>query len=510
MYKQILINVDDKERRIAVLEDGKLVELWVERDDMSRIAGNIYKGIVQDVVPGIQAAFIDIGLEKAGFLHISEIEIDEKYMMENLDIEPEEVEGLRKQLKIQELLSPGDRIMVQVKKESIGSKGPKLTTHITLPGRHMVFIPDANYIAVSRKIREREERYRLKDTMRSIKAKDAALIIRTVAENKDKSSLCQEYKDLEKKWVKIQGIAEKLEAPALIWQELGLTVGVIRDLFNEDVDCLLIDDYEKYENVVDYLKGISPDLIERIVFYDQQKPLFDACDLEKDIEKMFNRKVWLKNGGYIIIEQTEALTSVDVNTGKYTGKKNMEDTLFQTNLLAAKEIARQIRLRDLGGIIVIDFIDMMAEDHREEIVRVLRDSFRNDKSPVNIYPVSRLGLVEMSRKRIRPNIMMAYSQVCPYCNGKGRIESLETITLKIERFLKRAYKKMKKSEIILDIHPEIYHYLGDDFERIKNWQKELQVKITLKENFTLHIESFKVFLVSQNNNRTDITEEFKI
>src|SRR4029079_2405333 len=384
MRKRIVINADPHETRIAILEDNELVELLVERGDKRRHVGDIYKGRVNAVLPGMQAAFVEIGLPKTAFLHASDLsenaDLDE---FEGDDEDNHRGGGRRSRRpvpKIEDHLKKGQEIVVQVTKESIGTKGPRVTQQVSLPGRFTVFMPGVDHSGVSRRIEDRSERSRLKQLVAEHRPKGAGLIVRTAGDGKGEKEFANDVKYLIRLWEKIEKKTHTSRAPSLIHRELELTTGLIRDLFTEDVDELIIDSKDDHRDILNYLRSISPDRRDRVKLYKGKQPIFDAFDIETQIEKAFERKVWLKKGGYLVIDQSEALGAVDVNTGRFTGKKNQEDTIFKTNLEAAKEAARQLRLRDMGGIIVIDFIDMEIEANKKAVLDELRSNLKRDRS----------------------------------------------------------------------------------------------------------------------------------
>jgi ribonuclease G len=371
MHKEIIVNSTPYEVRIAILEDKELVEHLIERAESKRMVGDIHKGVVTAVLPGIQAAFVDIGTEKAAFLHVSDL----LETRDDVDDEPtDRRRGPRGNGRpqrvlpaIQDILQKGQELLVQVTKEPIATKGPRITTQISLPGRFAVIMPNVDHVGVSRKIEDRAERQRLKELVVELKPADCALIVRTVGEGAERKALEHDVQHLVDMWREIQTKAATVHAPAPVHQDVGLVIGLVRDVFNDDVDQLVLDDRAAYDQLMEYLKSFAPDLRSRVKLYTDPMPIFDKYGIENELDKTLDRKVWLKKGGYILIEQTEALVAIDVNTGRFTGKKNQEETILKTNLLAAREISRQLRLRDIGGIIVIDFIDMESEANKKKV-----------------------------------------------------------------------------------------------------------------------------------------------
>jgi ribonuclease G len=508
MRKRIVINADPHETRIAILEENELVELLVERGEKRSHVGDIYKGRVNAVLPGMQAAFVEIGLPKTAFLHASDL-------AENLadfddldsDDEPGGRPGRRSRRpvpKIEDCLKKGQEILVQVTKESIGTKGPRVTQQVSLPGRFTVFMPGVDHSGVSRRIEDRGERSRLKGLVAEHRPKGAGLIVRTAGEGKGEREFANDVKYLVKLWEKVEKRAKTSRAPALIHRELELTTGLIRDLFTEDVDELIIDSKDAHRDILNYLRSISPELRDRVKLYKGRQPILDAYDIEAQIEKAFERKVWLKKGGYLIIDQTEALVSIDVNTGRFTGKKNQEDTIFKTNIEAAREAARQLRLRDMGGIIVIDFIDMEIEANKKAVLDELRHNLKRDRSRTKAFAVSDLGLVEMTRQRERPSLLAYYSEDCPTCSGIGKILSLESVMVKLERLLRRVSAASKEKEIVIRVAPDVAVYiLEHNGRRLAEVERRYKLSIDLKDDPQVRREEIRMFSARTKQEITD-------
>lgn len=421
MSKKIIIDSQHGQTRVAFLENDDLVEMYIDSGDNERIAGNIYRGKVANVIPGMQAAFVDIGLEKNAFLYIGDINTD-KAVFEFAGSKAKVEESLQS-LSIGDILKEGQEITVQVMKEPIGTKGARVTTHITLPGRLVVLMPTVNYIGVSRRIEDEGERQRLKAIAERVKPQSTGLIVRTAALDKNEEDLRPDVELLAKLWSQIEEKEQKGRVPRLLYKDESLIYRTIRDFFTADVDRLIINDYEEYKKVLDWIELISPAYKEKIEYFEPVHNIFEHYSLEGKIEKFINKKVWLKNGGYIVIDPTEALTVIDVNTGKYVGGINLEDTVLSTNLEAAEEIARQIRLRDIGGIIIIDFIDMETQEHRQQVIDILKAALKKDRTKTNVLGFTGLGLVEMTRKKVRERLTAALLKPCPYCNGTGKVYS---------------------------------------------------------------------------------------
>ena len=493
--REILINVGPVEKRVAILEDGKFVDFFMERESLEHYAGSIYKGRVSSIIPGIEAAFVDIGMAKNGFLHVSDV-IDKSSVLE--EILPEEDEATFKAAprgapaKIKDILKTGEEVMVQVVKEAIGTKGPRLTTYISLPGRYLVLTPYDDNIGISRRISDREERKRIRAIIGKIKFPEKmGCIVRTVAEKRTEKELQGELKYLLGLWEKIKGRAEKQKAPVTVYEEYGIVLRMIRDVLTEDVKHLVVDSKDEYARVMKFLKSFMPLLRKKVKFYSGRIPLFQKYDLEKRIDEIFERKVSLKSGGNLVIEQTEGLVAIDVNTGSFVGKKSLEETAFKTNMEAAEEIARQLKLRDIGGIIIIDFIDMEVRDHREKVFHHLQHELKDDKARLNLRAISQFGVVEMTRQRMHKSLESTSYVDCPYCGGKGKIKSVETIAIEIARDLDKtlARSEKKRKHISVITHPDIHTALVSDQARmLGDIQRKYRCKIDLKEDRSMHIE----------------------
>ena len=512
MRKEIIINVGAYENRIAVLEDGKLVELFIERPERERMVGDIYKGCVKTVLPGMQAAFIDIGMERSAFLHVSDV-ADSAHEYADLIEGSEDREKFLASFResetppIEDMLQKGQEILVQITKESMGTKGPRVTSQISLPGRFLVLMPNELHIGVSLKITDWVEKRRLRQIAKEIQPKGMGLIVRTEAEGKNAKDLKSDLKQLLKLWKKNEKRAKKTGAPALIHKDMSLTGSFVRDLFTDDVNILTIDSKREFREIQSYLKSVSPSLRSRVVLYKEETPIFDHYDLEHQIEKTLHRKIWLKKGGYIVIDHTEALVAIDVNTGKYVGKSDQQETLLKTNLRAVKEISRQLRLRDIGGLIIIDFIDMEDQSYRDMIIGELRAALKKDRAKTSISQISEFGLVEMTRQRVRPSLLYTFSEPCPVCGGLGRVLSKETVMAKIERWFERATIYTKEKQFRLVVHPRIGAYLVEDDElRKKNLSKKYKIRIEVDNEPLLPLHEFKIYM---RNGSSEVTDQFK-
>jgi len=511
---EIIVNVTDYETRVAVMEEGKLVELITERPENERIAGDIYKGKVTAVLPGIQAAFVDIGLEKAGFLHFSDTMAfrGSKYMFFDLDyiddetLESPTVSRRKRTTSITDFIKKGQEILVQVTKEPMGTKGPRLTTLISLPGRYIVMIPGGNHIGISKKISNWDEKKRLRKIVSEFRPANFGIIVRTVAEGKDKKEFKADTNMLTRLWEKMKKKVEETSAPALVHKDLDVTGGLIRDLLSPDVSRVVIDSKNEYHRVIRYLKALDPKLRSIVELYKDPEPIFDKMGIEAEIEKMFQRKVWLRGGAYIVIDQTEALVTIDVNTGRFSGKIKGEDAIYRTNLSAAREIARQIRLRDIGGILIIDFIDMEDRERRKRVFEELKKSLAGDRSENYISSISDLGLVEMTRKRVGPSYMHSISDPCPVCDGVGRVLSRESMAVKIERWFNRARSASLLKHYHLVCNAQVGDLLLDGKpNRLQILQRNTRLKIDLIIDTSLDPDEFKVFDASS---KIDVTEKY--
>lgn len=494
---------------MAILEDGSLVEVMVDRPDAQRMVGDIYLGQVEAVLPGIQAAFVDIGADKAAFLHVSDIARDAAAEEDEAAEEADGEKGGRRYPPIHELVQKGDRLLVQVTKEPIGTKGPRVTTQISLPGRFLVYMPGSHHIGVSRKIEEREERARLRALAREILPENAGgLIVRTVGEELTREVFEREFQTLYNTWKKIQRRARGLKPPALVHREAKLTSGIIRDVFTEKVDALIIDSKEVYNEVRQYLKGVDPDLLDRVHLYTEATPLFDKYGVEEAIREAFQRRVDLPSGGYIIIETTEALVSIDVNTGRYTGKKDPEKTILKTNLDAAREIARQLRLRDVGGIIVCDFIDMESKANQERVLQELRTHLNRDRARTRAFQVSELGLVEMTRQRVRPSLFHTLTETCTHCGGTGRVFTPETVARRIERAVRRVAANGVEKRVTIRVHPQVaLHILEQEPDLLRRLEKDFGVQLDLRDDPLIRQDEFRLL---SGPAETDVTPRYAL
>jgi ribonuclease G len=501
MKREILISAAPQETRVAILEDDVLVELMVDHPEAERLVGDIYLGQVQAVLPGIQAAFVDIGTEKAAFLHVSDIDEDpsrDDDDEENGDRDDrsgrDRDDRSGRYRPIQDLIQKGQRVLVQASKEPIGTKGPRVTTQISLPGRFLVYMPQSDHIGVSRKIEQRDERARLRGIAREVvPAGGGGVIIRTVGEELTREIFEREFNTLRETWKKIRKREKGGRPPALIHREAKLTSGIIRDVFTQKVDALIIDSKEVYNEVRHYLEGVDPELMNRVHLYLEPVPLFDKYGIEDAIREAFQRRVELASGGYIIIEPTEALVSIDVNTGRYTGKKDPEKTILRTNLDAAKEVARQLRLRDIGGIIVVDFIDMETRANQERVLQELRQHLSRDRARTRAFQVSELGLVQMTRQRVRPSLFQSLTEPCTDCGGSGRVFRAETVVRRIERAVRRVAVQKQEREITIRVHPQVALYiLEEEPDFMRQLERTHKLEVDLRDDPLMKQDEFRL------------------
>jgi ribonuclease G len=544
MKKDIIINSTANEHRIAILEDGKLAELFVETPGRERNVGDIYLGKVAKVMPGIRAAFIDIGLPQDAFLHFSDIgDSQDEYnaLFEDDDDEDENGslptavsltsspggdgnESVATQLQSPAAVKPqprpiperrrpeinlqkGQEILVQITKEPVGKKGVRVRSDISLPGRFLVLLPFDGKVGVSRKLANFKEKRRLRKLVRSLLPSGFGAIIRTVAEGKSEELIKQDLEEQLKIWHNIERAVKVEKAPALIYKDMNTTSSVIRDLFQESVEHVVADDKKLYKEIRAYVQWMSPDMAERIELYKDKEPIFDKYGIEKDIESLFSKKVWLKSGGYIYIERTEAMTVIDVNSGRYAAKKEQEQNSLRTNLEAAREMCRQLRLRDIGGLIVVDFIDLEDEKNKKKVYDEVKKELRRDRAKVTVLPLTEFGLMQMTRQRIRQNVQLSFSESCPTCGGTGLVQSKTTTINRIERWIKRFKSESREFRLELRVNPSIAEYLSHGtISRLTKIQFKFFVKIRLVADSSLQPDEFKFFSVKR---KQEITDQFK-
>jgi ribonuclease G len=506
-HSLLVINADGPETRVALVEDGFLGELYIERKRERGIAGNIYKGRVERVLPGMQAAFVNIGLEKSAYLHVSDVRgtpddlkgllSAESNRNEDREDEEEERDAARAHggggARIEDLLKEGQEVIVQVTKEPISTKGARTTRYISLPGRHLVFMPTVDHIGISRRIASDKERRRLREIVESVRPPGSGFIVRTVAENVSERELKADMEFLIKLWNNVVTRAEGGRCPSLIYNDLDLLLRTVRDLFTADVEKLIIDSRSEYERVKKFIAAFMPDFQGLIEHYDGQEPIFDGFGIEIEIDRALERKVWLKSGGYLIVDEMEALTAIDVNTGRFVGKSSLEDTITKTNMEAAREVAEQLRIRSIGGMIVVDFIDMDRPHNRDKVTRAFNEHLRKDRSKAAVTRISELGLIEMTRKRTRESLLHNLTEPCTACEGKGYTKSRRTVCYELFRELRRQGDLVEGDTILIEVHPEVANVLATtDRPFLDDLEKRLQKRLVVKARGSFHVEDFEI------------------
>jgi ribonuclease G len=544
MKKDIIINSTASEHRIAILEDGKLAELFVETPGKERNVGDVYLGRIAKVMPGIRAAFVDVGMAQDAFLHFSDVGSMDDYnaLFEEDDDEEEgekkseaapaavtetaggtngappqgETGGQRDYRRDQHRRIPtaqeinlqkGQDILVQITKEPVGKKGVRVRSAISLPGRFLVLIPFDGKVGVSKKLSNFKEKRRLRKVVRSLLPKGFGAIIRTVAEGKSDELLKQDLDELIKTWETIEKAVKNEQAPALIYKDMNTTSSVIRDLFQDAVEHVVMDEKKLFKETRAYIQWMSPDLLNRLEYYKEREPIFDKYGIEKDIQSLFSKKLWLKSGGYLFIEKTEAMTVVDVNSGRYAAKREQELNSLRTNLEASREICRQLRLRDIGGLVVVDFIDLDDEKNRKKVYDEMKKEMRRDRAKITVLPMTEFGLVQITRQRIRQSVMMNFSEACPTCGGTGLVQSKASTVNQIERWIKRFKSEKREFRLELQVNPAIAEYLSQGtISRLTKLQFKFFVKLKLIPETTLAADEFKFISIRQ---KKDITEQYK-
>jgi ribonuclease G len=512
MGVEIAISSTREETRVAVLDNRVVTELFVDRPGKKDFVGDIYKGKVIKVLPGMQAAFVDIGLDRAAFIHVSDLSVGTEpgdTLVDNEDDEPSsDMPRPRRQTArpIESLLAEGQELLVQISKGPIGTKGPRITTYVSLPGRFLVLMPNVDHIGVSRRITQEEERHRLKDLMRRIRKPEYGYIVRTVCEGVSEEDLLSDTKFLTALWEDTLKAAKRQSAPSLLHTDLSLPLRVVRDLFTKKVDRLLIDTKTGFEEVKDFVRRYLPEQASRVHFYDKkQEGLFDYLGIELEITRALSRKVWLKSGGHIVIDHTEAMTVVDVNTGRFVGKRDQEETILKNNLEAAKEIAYQVKLRGIGGIIVIDFIDMERERNREKVYQATVEAMANDKAQTRISRISDLGLIEISRERVREDLLRTLSEICNDCEGRGYTKSTMTMAYEIFRDIRRIGNSRGQGQrIVVGANPKVIELLFDtEHGTIEQLEQEFQQQVLFKADPLLHLEQYDIVVVGKVAQRAE-------
>lgn len=511
MSREILMNVQPNQVRIACLDDGEINELFIEKSNAEQIEGNIYKAKVLRVLPGMQAAFLDIGQERSAFLYRDDVIADP---LDTFDVEEDPDEGQggggrgdeersrsrrrgreRREIQpIEKLIREGQHILVQVAKEAIGTKGARVTSHLSLPGRYLVYLPTAHHIGVSRRISTYQERSRLRRVVHDHRPKEGGFIIRTVAEGATEEQLVQDMDYLWETWQEICRRQEKAKPPQLIYQDIDLILRIVRDGFSENVNRLIIDSKTEYDKVLKFLDRIAPELKEIVEFYEDDIPIFDMKGIQVELNRALKKKVWLRSGGYLIVDQTEALTAIDVNTGRFTGHNDFEETILRTNIEAAEEIAYQLRLRNIGGIIILDFIDMERQDNRERVFHALKEALQADRVRTTINKISSLGLIEMTRKRTRETLTSMLCEPCEHCEGSGNVKTPMTVAYEVFGELEAGYHHVRQEgPLAISCHPRVARvFLNQERPELERLEKELNRRIEIQEDKAFHLEEYVI------------------
>jgi ribonuclease G len=525
MKNQIIIHASGKQTRIALLENGELAQLFIESDETQRTVGNIYLAEVHKVMSGIRAAFIDMGTPKDAFLHFSDVGDHLKeyvQMLNGRDAIPKKVREELKKTNFDKLpnyekqnwagkiLRPGQKLMVQIVKEPIGTKGPRISTDITVAGRFLVLIPMGEYIAVSRKINNYKERRRLKKVVGSMVPEGFGVIIRTVAKGKDKQAIEDDMRNVLKKWERILERLENAKPPELLYKDLDMTESLVRDLFAKQYDRVLVDDVEMYKKIKSYVSQVAPQMIPNVELYKRREHIFDFMKVAKDVDSIFSPRVRMPSGGYLIFEQTEAMYVVDVNSGPYAAKEKQEDNSLKTNLEAAREVAKQLRLRDIGGIIVVDFIDLRSDKNRKKIYDELKKEFKKDPAKTNVIGMSDFGLVQITRQRIRPSVVNSVSKVCPTCGGSGTVVTQNTIIADLDAWLSKFKSTTDYRAVDIYINPYLKSYIEKGFFSLKwRWMFRYWLKITLIEDESVSLNEYKATIAGSDIDITDVVMQEK-
>lgn len=501
MANELILNVTLGETRVARLENGAVAELHIERMREQGVVGNIYKGKVVRVLPGMQAAFIEVGLDRTAFLHAAEVVQELTRFEADIDEGEEEDEKedpkrrrYRHRRTIEEMLKGGNEILVQVEKEPLGTKGARLTSHISLPGRYLVYMPTVHHIGISRRLGDVKERRRLRQLVAKNRPKGSGFIIRTACIGVSDEEITADMQYLIKTWNEIEEKANQAKkSPALIHSELDVLLKTVRDLCTPDIDRMVIDNEEGHKRVEAFVQQFMPGLKTELKLYTDEEPIFDHYGIEIEITRALGQKVWLKSGGYIIIEQTEALTAIDVNTGRFVGRRNLQETIVKTNLEAVKEIVYQLRLRSIGGIIILDFIDMERRSDQQKVFNALKEALKGDRARTTITKISDLGLVEMTRKRTREDLRRQLTDPCTYCEGKGYLKSATTVCYEVFRDLRREAPQIKEKQITVYVHPQVAGILYDEERKwLEDMEKRFKKRISVKAVQEYHLEQFDI------------------
>ena len=490
MVRDLIVSTNPRETRVALLEDGVVSELFLEREAHRGIVGSIYKGSVTRVLPGMQSAFVDIGLERDAFLHAADV-FEE--LPENL-LSPEETEAARS-APIEDLLHEGQEVVVQVLKEPMGTKGARITSHVSLPGRYIVLMPTVEHVGVSRKITDDDERRRLKTILKEFRQErgGGGLIARTAGQGREAEAFLRDGRFLSRTWDEVRALASRQRAPVLLYREPSLLERLLRDLLSEEIASIRLDSEREFQRTLELVRALEPSLAPRVRLHAGPAGIMDEHGVSAELERALRSKVWLPAGGYIVINQTEALVAIDVNTGRFVGKTQLEETLLKANLDAVREIVRQIRLRDLGGIVVVDFIDMEERKSRRDVMRALEQEMRKDRSPTKLLSVNEFGLVILTRKRVKQSLERLLMQPCPYCSGSGQVKSVSTVCSEIYDEVKTLAPDMRGQRLVLRVNPEVARALaGDEAPVLKSLAALTGGEVQVQADALLHQEQFDV------------------
>jgi ribonuclease G len=496
MSKEMIVSHSPLQTRLAIIENGVVSEVAFERERSRGVVGNIYKGRVNRVLPGMQSAFVDIGLERDAFLYVSDVLEDEDFLTE----EEEKIVQTEREIRaaagppqsIDQLLKQGQEVLVQVVKEPLGTKGARITSYVSLPGRLLVYMPTVDHVGVSRKIESAEERAQLRKLIQQSRQRGGGYIVRTAAAGKDEEAIVADLRYLEHKWQEIGYRSEQVKAPALIHRDLGLVFKYIRDVLSPEYSAIRINSEELFDQVLNYVRQIQPQMLHRVKYYSRNYPIFEEYGVQAEIDKALRSKVWLKSGGYIVINQTEALVAIDINTGRYTGDRRLEDTITRINLEAVEEIVHQIRLRDLGGIIVIDFIDMEERRNQQKVFNALEQALRKDRSPTKSVQINEFGLVVLTRKRVKRSLERVLCRPCPHCQGSSWVKSPTTVAFEIVDQVRKSLNEFPKG-LTVRVHPEVARALkGKEAPVIEELKSMVKQEVDVRADSNMYEEQYEL------------------
>jgi ribonuclease G len=496
MSKEMIVSHSALQTRLAIVEDGVVSEVAFERERSRGVVGNIYKGRVNRVLPGMQSAFVDIGLERDAFLYVSDVLEDDDFLTEEEEKIVETEREIRRAAgpnqSIDQLLKQGQEVLVQVVKEPLGTKGARITSYVSLPGRLLVYMPTVDHIGVSRKIESAEERVELRKLIQRSRQRGGGYIVRTAAQGKEDDAIVADLRYLEQKWQEIGQRAENVKAPSLIHRDLGLVFKYIRDVLSPEFSAIRINSEELFDQVLNYVRQIQPQMLHRVKYYSKNYPILEEYGVQAEIDKALRSKVWLKSGGYIVINQTEALVAIDINTGRYTGDRRLEDTITRINLEAVEEIVHQIRLRDLGGIIVIDFIDMEERRNQQKVFNALETALRKDRSPTKTVPINEFGLVVLTRKRVKRSLERVLCRPCPHCQGSSWVKSPATVAFEIVDQVRKSLNEYPRG-LTVKVHPEVARALrGKEAPVLDELKSILRQDVDVRADNNMYEEQYEL------------------